>query len=282
MQSFSPESSSSSSRAQGVPAEAAGTAQPGRFSGWKVFRVAGVMSRRTAWEGEPRECAGPFFRQGPGGKCVGNVCVLALNPHLRLHSDFESGGNWAAQNRPLRGCSPPGFLKSQSLYSSIRSIRKASKPQMPRAQPRPTLAPEPRVSVLDNSLGDSEAKPGLGQYSRAYIYLTHCFVPEWVGVGVGVECIHRSIFLPASVTQKKQLLFHMHQTDRLGVALEYPQRRERGVFSLRVPLGSELPLSCGSCRGTSKCGCSWSGRSRMATAWTRDAASHSSAQGRHC
>lgn len=51
----------------------------------------------------------------------------------------------------------------------------------PRPQCRPTTAQEPGVC---NSPGHSDAKPGLGapgQYPQAYLYLVHCFVPEWDG-----------------------------------------------------------------------------------------------------
>ena len=39
-------------------------------------------------------------------------------------------------------------------------------------------------------------------------------------MGVRVECTHGSIYLHVSVTQKKEMQFHVDPTDRLGIALE--------------------------------------------------------------
>ena len=49
--------------------------------------------------------------------------------------------------------------------------------------------------MIDTSLGGSNARPGLGttgQYSYAFVCLTHCFVPAWLGGGHGGGGCHGS------------------------------------------------------------------------------------------
>ena len=118
------------------------------FSLEETIREAGVGQGGWPSRAGPENVLGPFSCRFPVGRWLRSLCVLAFNPDLRLQPDSESKGAGAAQNMPFLGMWFTGISQTSTFVQSNRSIRKASKTQMPRPWPRPTMVQGPGVYTL--------------------------------------------------------------------------------------------------------------------------------------